>query len=49
MKADNNVTNNMVKNHIRSLNVIDEKVLQIMQDGSSRDFRAGKSLKTFPI
>ena len=32
MKADNNVTNNMVKNHIRSLNVIDEKVLQIMQD-----------------
>ena len=46
MKADNNVTNNMVKNHIRSLNVIDEKVLQIMQD-IRRDIFVPENFKDF--
>jgi len=46
MKADNNVTNNMVKNHIRSLNVIDEKVLQIMQD-IRRDIFVPEKFKEF--
>ena len=46
MKADNNVTNNMVKNHIRSLNVIDEKVLQIMQD-IHRDIFVPEKFKDF--